>query len=142
MPIITQVADALAQELTAADFGSPLTVHRAYLPRIELKDLTGILLSVVPKSLAQESLTRSSDVATVVIDVALQQKLQHEDLATLDPLLDLAERLAHHFRRRRLPAYPAALCLNTEFKPIYAPEHIEDLRVFTSVLTLTFRVSE
>ena len=76
----------------------------------------------------------------VAIDVAIQQKLGNELNATLDPLLALAEEIGELFRAKRLDTFPLAACIKTEFKTIYAPEHIENLRTFTSVLTLTFRV--
>ena len=60
----------------------------------------------------------------------------------VEELLALAEEIAEHFRAKRLDSFPGALCVKTEFRPIYAPEHIEQLRTFTSVLTLTFRVIE
>ncbi len=41
-----------------------------------------------------------------------------------------------------LPVLGLAAPRVNEFKPIYAPEHIEQMRTFTSVLTLTFRVIE
>uniref|UniRef100_A0A7C4QRK5 Uncharacterized protein n=1 Tax=Schlesneria paludicola TaxID=360056 RepID=A0A7C4QRK5_9PLAN len=76
----------------------------------------------------------------VAIDVAVQKKLGQEQNEALDPLLALAEEIAEHFRGKRLDSFPDAARVKTEFKPIYAPEHIEQLRTFTSVLTLTFRV--
>jgi DNA-binding XRE family transcriptional regulator len=86
--------------------------------------------------------TRSQTQRDVAIDVAVQKKLGQEQNVSLDPLLVLAEEIAEHFRAKRLDSFPGALCVKTEFKPIYAPEHIEQLPTFTSVLTLTFRVIE
>jgi hypothetical protein len=50
------------------------------------------------------------------------------------------EEIGLFLRDRRLAACPAAVWLRTENVPIYAPEHLDELRQFTSVLTLTFRV--
>jgi DNA-binding transcriptional MerR regulator len=48
--------------------------------------------------------------------------------------------IAEHFRGKRLGSFPDAIWVKTEHKPIYAAEHLDQLRQFTSVMTLTFRV--
>jgi hypothetical protein len=52
----------------------------------------------------------------------------------------LVEEIADFFRLRRLTSYPDAIWVRTDNVPVYAPEHLEEFRQFTSVLTLTFRV--
>ena len=74
------------------------------------------------------------------IDVAVQKKFETGDAAELDPLMSLVEEIADFFRLRRLAAYPDAVWVRTDNVPVYAPEHMEEYRQFTSVLTLTFRV--
>ncbi len=49
--------------------------------------------------------------------------------------------LADRFRFQRLSSYPGAMWLKTENVPIYAQEHMEQLRQFTSIITLTFRLA-
>lgn len=142
MSLILQVADAVVAELNATTFSQPLSVSRSYLPRVELTDLKILRVTVVPSSVTVAAASRSQTQRDVAIDVAVQKKLGQEQNASLDPLLALAEEIAEHFRAKRLDSFPGALCVKTEFKPIYAPEHIEQLRTFTSVLTLTFRVIE
>ena len=142
MPLITQVAEAVVAELNATTFSQPITAVRSYLPRAELADLKTLKVTVVPSSVTVAAASRSQTQRDVVIDVAVQKKLGQEQNPSLDPLLALSEEIAEHFRAKRLDSFPGALCVKTEFKPIYAPEHIEQLRTFTSVLTLTFRVIE
>lgn len=142
MPLITQVADAVVAELDVTTFSQPITAIRSYLPRVELADLKTLKVTVVPSSVTVAAASRSQTQRDVAIDVAVQKKLGQEQNVSLDPLLALAEEVAEHFRAKRLDSFPGALCVKTEFKPIYAPEHIEQLRTFTSVLTLTFRVIE
>ena len=55
--------------------------------------------------------------------------------------MTLAEEVGDHLRFQRLPSFPNAMWLRTENDPVYAPEHIRELRQFTSILTLTFRVA-
>lgn len=142
MPLITQVADAVIAELNSTTFSQPIAAVRSYLPRVELADLKVLKVTVVPSSVTVAAVSRSQTQRDVAIDVAVQKKLGQEQNVSLDPLLALAEEIAEHFRAKRLDSFPGALCVKTEFKPIYAPEHIEQLRTFTSVLTLTFRVIE
>ena len=76
----------------------------------------------------------------MAIDIAVQQKLDSEQNTTLDPLLALAEEIAEHFRGKRLAGFTDAVWNKTEFTAMYASEHLEQLRTFTSVVTLTFRI--
>jgi hypothetical protein len=62
------------------------------------------------------------------------------DAAELDGLTHLTEQIADFFRLRRLSGMPQAIWSKTENVPVYSPEHLEQKQVFTSVLTLTFRV--
>ncbi len=107
---------------------------------MDLADLKTLRVTVVPSGVIVATASRNQTQRDVAIDVAVQNKLAHEQNADLDPLLTLAEEIAEHFRGKRLDSFPDAAWVKTEFKPIYAPEHLEQLRTFTSVLTLTFRV--
>lgn len=140
MPLITQVAEAVVAALNSTTFSLPISATRSYLPRVELADLKTLKVTVVPSSVSVVTASRGRTQQDVAIDVAVQQKLTGEDNADLDPLLAIAEEIAAHFQGKRLDSFPDAAWVKTEFKPIYAPEHIEQLRTFTSVLTLTFRV--
>ena len=142
MPLITQVAEAVISELNGATFSLPFTAVRSYLPRSELAELKTLKVTVVPSALSVVTASRGQTQQDVAIDVAVQQKLTGEHNTDLDPLLALAEEIAAHFRGKRLASFPNAVWVKTEFKPIYAPDHIDQLRTFTSVVTLTFRVIE
>ena len=142
MPLITQVAEAVIAELNSATLSQPFTAVRSYLPRSELAELKALKVTVVPSGLSVVAASRGQTQQDVAIDVAVQQKLTGEDNTDLDPLLALAEEIAAHFRGKRLASFPSAIWVKTEFKTIYAPDHIDQLRTFTSVVTLTFRVIE
>lgn len=140
MPLITQIAEAIIAELNGATFSQPFTAVRSYLPRSELADLKALKVSVVPSGLSVVTASRGQTQQDVAIDVAVQQKLTGEANVDLDPLLSLAEEIAAHYQEKRLASLPEAIWVKTEFKTIYAPDHIDQLRTFTSVVTLTFRV--
>jgi len=50
------------------------------------------------------------------------------------------EKIAAYLRGRQLQSFPNAAWVRAANEPVYAPEHLADQRVFTSVLTLTYRV--
>ena len=54
--------------------------------------------------------------------------------------MGLVDEIADHFRMKRLDSLRAAVWVKTENEPLYAQEHMDQLRQFTSVLTFTFRM--
>ncbi|MEW4530213.1 hypothetical protein [Maioricimonas sp. JC845] len=140
MAVINDIAEAVVAEINAGTFSQPVTAVRSYAPQYELEELADCRVTVVPKGLATLPGGRSHNQHDYAIDVAVQQKLTTADNTEIDGLLTLVEQIADAFRFRRLSSYPDAIWLKTEHEPVYAPEHLHELRQFTSVLTLTFRV--
>ena len=95
------------------------------------------MTKIPPSTAAIETKSRTVTQHDIEIDVAVQQKLSKTDIATIDPLMTLVEEIADHFRFKRLAN---AVWIKTENEPVYAQEHLDQYRVFTSLLTLTFRV--
>jgi len=137
--VILDIADAVVTELNGEGFGLPFTAERAYLPRFDLPEMASLRVTVVPRGLSISAGTRSRDRHEYRIDVGVQQKLEQEDTAELDPLMDLVEEIADHFRGLVLEADPEAACVGVENGPVYAQDHMREGRLFTSILTLTFR---
>jgi hypothetical protein len=143
MSLITTIADAVVTELNGAGpgaFGQAFTAARHYRPQFDLAELKTLRVSVAPKGIAITGLMRNANQHDVSIDVAVQKKVSPTDAAELDSLVLLTEQIADFFRLRRLSALPEALWTKTDNLPVYSPEHLEQKQVFTSVLTLTFRV--
>lgn len=143
MSVITTIADAVVTELNGAPsgtFAQAFTAARHYRPQFDLAELKTVRVSVVPKAIGITSLMRNANQHDVSIDVAVQRKVNPADAAELDGLMLLTEQIADFFRLRRLSALPEALWTKTDNVPVYSPEHLETKQVFTSVLTLTFRV--
>jgi hypothetical protein len=136
---ILAIADAVTVQLNATPFSQPLTAERHYQPRFELSEMTELKVSVVPRSLASKALDRSRDSFDYLIDVAVQKKTDMSQ-ASLDALMAMVEEIADHFRRQPLAGFPQARCTEVENAPVYAAEHLEEFRQFTSVITLTYRV--
>ncbi len=140
MADITDIADAVAAELNAGSFGQEFTAERHYRPVFDLPEMGTLHVTVVPQGMTIETAGRGRSQHDCRIDIAVQKKFENGDADELDPLMALVEQIADHFRFKRLEGLPDAVWVKTENAPIYAAEHMEQNRVFTSVLTLTFRV--
>ena len=141
--LIISVADAIVAELGTAPadtFNQAFTAARHYRPQFDLAELRTLRVSVVPKGITITSLGRNSNQHDINVDVAVQKKVDADDLEVLDGLMLLTEQIANFFRLRRLSKMPEAIWIKTENVPVYSPEHLETKQVFTSVLTLTFRI--
>ena len=141
MAVIIDIADAVVAELSAGTFSQPFEAKRHYLPLFNLPEMKDLHVSVVPKGVAITSLSRGANQHDVQIDVAVQKKLDAEANTEIDTLMGLVEEIADFFRLRRLASYPNAVWTKTENLPVYAQEHLAEMRQFTSVLTMTFRVA-
>ncbi|MEX2388782.1 MAG: hypothetical protein WD534_12965 [Phycisphaeraceae bacterium] len=143
--ILTVLADAVTSELNAASPGTfdlAFTAQRLYRPRYQVEDLAELRISVVPRGVTIEGATRSVDTHEMQVDVAVQQKLPAPDSEAdaIDALMTLVQQIGDYLRRRRLDSIQDAVWTGIENNPVYAVDHLDELRVFTSVLTLTYRV--
>lgn len=142
MSLVFAVADAVAAELAAAPGGTfslPFTPQRRVLPRFDLQDLGDLTVSVVPRSVAITGGTRALNQYEVAVDVGVQCKLAGDVDAEVAQLSELVEQIADHLRRRPLASMPGVAWVGIANDPVYAPEHLAENRVFTSVLTVTYR---
>ncbi|MCC7409175.1 MAG: hypothetical protein IT442_14000 [Phycisphaeraceae bacterium] len=142
MSTILDIADAVTAELNSPT--SPLAgqavAQRHYKPTFDLKELKDLRVVVVPKGVESTGATRTLMQMDVQIDVGVLKKLGEEVQAETDALMSLVEAIASYLRSRKLAALPEAAWVRCENTPIYAPDHLEQFRQFTSVLTLTYRV--
>jgi hypothetical protein len=136
---LLRIADGVVAALNAASLSQSFQAERLYLPQFELPDLKVLHVTVVPKDEDTKALTRSRTQRVYRVDVGVQKKFDKGDAAELDPLMVLVEEIAVLFRGKRLAAMPEAVCTVTKPDPIYSPEHMEQFRQFTSVVTLTFK---
>jgi len=148
MSLIVSVVNAIVELLNTSPvgtFGQAFTAERQYKPEYDLAQLKTLRMTVVPKKIEIASLGRSSNQHDVSVDVAIQKKVASASTEELDSLMMLVEQIADDLRLRRLMLGKdgregSAIWVKTENAPIYAPEHLEQKQVFTSVLTITYRV--
>lgn len=140
MAIDLQTADAVTDAINTASLGMPVVATRYYVPNFDLRDMTQLRVSVVPRGLTITPVARKLLAYDPHIDVAVQKKFTTGDAAEIDPLRHLVEEIDDLFRLKRLAGFPEAGWIKTEYRAIYSAEHFQELKTFTSVLTLTFRV--
>jgi len=140
MAVLMDIADAVVTELNGAGLSQAVSAERHYRPLFDLKDMAALHVTVVPKAVTVVAGSRGRNAHEYEVDVAVQKKLTSADASEIDPLVGLVEEIGDLFRLRRLTAQPEAVWVRTEHVPLYATEHLDELRQLTSVLTLTFRV--
>ena len=140
MSAIIDVAKAVVASLNAGEFSQEFTAERRYQPVFELPELAALKVSVVPKSVSITTASRADGYFDCAVDVGMQKKVDVGNAEELDALTDLVEEIADHLRQKRLDELPGAAWLSIENEPVFAPEHLDQQRVFTSVLTVTYRV--
>jgi len=142
MSLVIDIADAVAAELNAAPAGTfdpAITAVRRVLPAFELADLADLKVSVVPKGVQMTGSTRATSQYEIAVDIGVQKKLGKDLDAEVAALGTLVDQIADCLRRRPLSAAPFAAWVSLVNEPVYAPEHLVEQRVFTSVLTVTYR---
>ncbi|TVQ33882.1 MAG: hypothetical protein EA376_01220 [Phycisphaeraceae bacterium] len=142
MSAIVELADAITASLNGQTFDPPVTAERSHLPIFDLGKVgDNIQLSIVPRSATVSPASRASNFFDLAIDIGVQKRIDPEAPAQIDALLDLVEQIGDHLRLKRLDTMPEAQWLTSEHEPVLAAEHIERFSVFTSVLTVTYRIA-
>lgn len=143
MSLAIDLADALVAELNAAPTGTftpAIEAVRRVLPEFELNDLQQTRISVVPRSVRILPASRAGTQHEIAVDIGIQRKLGVDLDAEVQAMSGVVDAIADYLNRRPLAHAPQALWSGMENDPIYAPVHLAEQRVFTSVLTVTYRV--
>ena len=146
MALVIDIADAVTAELNGedADFSQAFEAQRKVRPSFELTDLADLRVTVVPKGFEASVASRSLSQYDVQVDIGIQKKLsagadEDTEVATM---CGLVEEIADFLKGRRVEGegWSAAWARPAVNDPVYSTEHLAEKRVFTSVLTLTYRV--
>ena len=140
MAMILDIADGVASALNGEVFSKDFTAVRAYVPSFKIHETDGLQVTVVPRGLERTSGTRSESQHDYQVDVGVQEKFEQGDAAELDPLMDLVEEIADFLGDETLDTDPLCACASVEHGALYVQEHMREGRVFTSVLTCTYRM--
>lgn len=147
--VILQIADAVVVALGAATLSQTFTAERSYVPVRELEEMGGTLfVTVVPTGLTAQLLNRQGQhLFDYVIDIGIQKRIgtgtmtEAEIRAACDPLMLFAEEVAELLGGKTLPIGSGkAVAIGVANQPIFVPAMLDEMKVFTSVVTLTFRL--
>ena len=142
MALVIDIADAVTAELNAAPAGTfdpAITAVRRVLPAFEMTDLAALQVSVVPTSLEVAGSTRAARQHDVTIDIGVQKKLADID-TEVALLCGLVQAIGSFLAKRTLTDAPYACWVRSVIDPIFAADHLAGQRVFTSVLSVTYRM--
>ena len=139
MALAMNIADAVVAELALGSFSQAIAPQRMVLPEFDLASLAELRVTVVPKAVEITGSTRSVSQYDVQVDIGVQKKLGKDLDAEVPALCELVDQIAAFLKRRPLTAAPYAAWVRSANEPIYAADHLAEQRVFTSVLTVTYR---
>ncbi len=139
MTTTPEIAQAVADSLNATVFGQPVTAERAWLPVYDLGEMETLRVTVVPTTRTLTTVSRAALQAEHRIEVAVQRRVDPEDLPAVDALVALCNEIAEHLTGAALPALPDIRWAKTEHTLLAAPEHLNELRQFTGLIAVTYR---
>lgn len=116
------------------------TPQRAVLPTYQLLQLSDLRVTVVPRSVELTNASRTLAQHEVEVDIGVQKRVGKDIDRDVEPLLDLVEKIGDYLRRRPLQQASFAAWVGATNEPVYASDHLAESRLFTSVLTVTYRV--
>jgi hypothetical protein len=135
---VVDIADAIVTALNGGTFSQAFTATRKFAPILDLKELSTLHVTVVPKESATTISTRASDLIDEVVDVAIQKKVTAKEGAPVDAMMKLVDEV-RLFLRGLDVGITNAQWLRIKNEPIYAPEHLMEKSAFTSVITTTYK---
>lgn len=132
------IADALVSALNT-EFSGQFVAERSWIPGKDLKDLNTLAVTVTPRAGEAAAATRSHKTDDVFLDIGIQKKLGADLADEADDLADIAECIFDWLWADR-PVCAGAKFLEATHDPYAAVEHLQQLRVFTSLISVTYRV--
>ena len=140
MADIITIADAITAEINAGTFSQNIAAVRLLLPEFELGELSELKVTVVPKGVEMTPFSRQYTQYDYSIDIGLQKKLTGQVDTEMPPMLAFTDEIVTFLRKRSLAAVPGATWIRCSNDPVYSREHLIQSRVFTSVITVTYRM--
>jgi hypothetical protein len=143
--IAVQIADSLADGLTAYAFSAPyesLVARRLYVPDYDGPDLRTLKVSVVPGTIESERSARGQDLFTHEVVVVIG-KLVDGSNAEVDQLANLAEEIMDAIRSELLTMRGRpenARYFGATMETTFDRDALTDRRVFLAQIGVTYRV--
>jgi hypothetical protein len=140
MSLVTQIAQAVVTELkkNVSVFSIPFEPEMLVLPSFEPAELQTLRVSVVPRTLEMERVSRNSSKYTLGIDIGIQRRIEGTPEETVAKIGHLVDEIMLFLKETTLSDFPAAQWLGVTNDPVYVPEHLQQKRTFTSVLNVRY----
>lgn len=133
--VLVQIADALVTHLNAASLSQTFTATRKFLPHFEREKLTGLEVTVFPRSDAATPATRSKSEHTYLVDVVIRQPVDPDSESDLKAATQLTEEMADRIANNDMAGAGWTLIEND---PMYSVEILGESREFLAVQTVTY----
>lgn len=145
---VIQLADAVVTLLNAGSYSQTFTATRKYRPVFDLKELTTLRVTVVPREITEDLASRAMVSERHLIDIAIHKQLSAssdedeesaEIITAADALMYFVEQLrdALVLGTLTLTDDVVAKCVVAQNAPIYSPDDFT-ARKFISVITATY----
>lgn len=135
------VADAVVAELNARAWSITFVAERRILPEREIGTFTIPRVTVVPRSQEFAIVARGHVREQVTIDIGIQHHLSGDFDAEVPTDIALVDEIIKHFLGRRLSS-PPVVCISAANDPIYSPEHLREMSLVTTIVSLTFDATD
>ena len=140
---IVNVADAIVTTLNDAPqgtFSQSFTAQRKVLVEFRLGEMgEDVHVTVVPSATAIAETGRSASQYDYQVDVGVQKRLDDIE-AEVPGLCRLVEEILAYLRAAPLVGLSSAHFLDAANDPVCYQAHLAEMRLFTSVLSVTYRM--
>jgi hypothetical protein len=137
--ILKENADAIAAALNGEDFSLAFEAQVRFRPRAEVRDRSQLAVLVVPGKITSQRENRGNLRRTVELFVVIQRRLVDED-EEIGELLQLAEEIETFLNGRTVGG--RFTCTQIERDPAFVIEHIDQMALFTTVMTSAWVVTK
>lgn len=136
--ILKENADAVATALNAEAFSLPFAAQVSFRPRAEVRERNQLAVLVVPGKTISQRENRGKLRRTVELFIVIQRRLWDED-EDIEELLQLAEEIETFLNGRTVGG--RFTCTQIEMDPAFVIEHVDQMALFTTVMTSTWIVT-
>ena len=133
------IADAIVSDCNAATWSEVCTFERRYLPIESVESVDKVVVQVVYAGQTTTASSRGSWEHDYQIDFGVMAKLPTDDLRAADRYSTLLDAILDYWKTHK-PTGTDAVMRGGEWLQPYVPQHMQELRQFTGVIRLTFRL--
>ena len=140
---IFDIAKAIVATLNAAPdgtFSQDFTAVFKLIPKHEISELSNLKVTVVPQGYDMKNSSRAATEYDFTIDIGIQKKLTTADVeAECCDLYPVVDEIIDYLRKRSLTGIAWANQTTMSNNPVVAVDHLDDNRVFSSLVTIGYK---